>query len=303
MALKFAVTGSTGMIGSVVCDWLKAHGHKVTQIIRPTTKKHVSAESLVWDVQKKTIDLARLEGHDVVIHFAGANIADRPWTVSYKKEILASRIEWTSFLAESLCKLKHPPKTFLCGSAIGFYGDHLANEMIDEGGRNGHGFLAEVTREWEAAAKPAENSGIRVINMRTGVVLDKKGGALAKMLPPFYLGLGGPIGSGNQIMSWIALDEIPRIISFLVENVNISGPVNFTAPHPVSSRDFAKVLGHVLHRPAFLPLPAFAVSTIFGEMGKELLLGGAHVTPRRLLESGYTFTYPDLQSALSSILN
>ena len=207
-----------------------------------------------------------------------------------------------TFLAESLSKLKQPPKTFFCGSAIGYYGNHPAHEIIDEGGANGHGFLGDVTREWENATNPAEMSGIRVIHMRTGVVLDKKSGALAKMLPPFYLGLGGPIGSGEQVMSWIALAEIPSIINFLTEKSTVSGPVNFTAPQPVTSRDFAKVLGNVLHRPAFLPLPEFVVKTLFGEMGKELLLGGAHVTPRRLIESGYVFTYPDLKSALISIL-
>ncbi|MCB9771357.1 MAG: TIGR01777 family protein [Candidatus Omnitrophica bacterium] len=302
MPLKFAIAGSSGMIGSAVCEWLTQRGHSVTRLIRPSTFRSKPSDSITWDPYRKTIDLEKLEGHDAVINFAGASISDQRWTSQYKKIIHDSRIESTSFLSESLRKLKRPPKNFFSTSAIGFYGDHPPEDIIEEGGANGHGFLAGVTREWELATKQAELVGINVTHMRMGVVLDTRGGALAKMLPPFYLGLGGPIGSGKQIMSWIALWEIPQMIYFLAIKGGVKGPVNFTAPEPVSNREFAKVLGSVLNRPAFLPLPNSAVTLIFGEMGKELLLNGAHVAPRRLLDKGYNFAYPNLRSALTSIL-
>jgi len=302
MPLKFAITGSTGMIGSAVCEWLSQRGHSVTRLIRPTTSKKTPEGSIVWDPQKKIIDLERLEGHDAVIHFAGANISDQRWTAEYKKEILNSRVEGTTFLSESLRKLNRQPRMFFSTSAIGYYGDHPAKDIIDETGANGPGFLAEVSRAWELATKPAESAGILVTHMRMGVVLDTSGGAMKKMLPPFYFGLGGPIGSGKQILSWIALWEIPQMIYFLAIKSGVKGPVNFTAPNPVSSAEFAKVLGSVINRPAFLPLPAFAVKTMFGEMGQELLLNGAHIVPQRLLDKGYNFAYPDLKTALVSIL-
>lgn len=290
------------MIGSAVCDWLTQRGHTVTRLIRPSTFKKTPEGSITWDPQKKIIDLERLEGHDAVIHLAGTNISNQRWTPLYKKMILDSRVEGTAFLAESLRKLKRQPKIFFSTSAIGYYGAHPASDVIDEAGANGHGFLAEVTKAWELATQPAETTGITVTHMRMGVVLDTSGGALAKMLPAFNFGLGGPIGNGKQILSWIALWEIPQMIYFLTIKSGVRGPVNFTAPNPVTSAEFAKVLGSILNRPAFMPLPAFAVKTIFGEMGQELLLSGAHIVPRRLLDKGYNFAYPDLRSALVSIL-
>ncbi len=302
MSLRFAVTGSTGMIGSAVCDWLTQRGHSVTRLVRPDTLKKTPEGSILWDARKKTIDLERLEGFDAVINLAGAGISDRRWTPAYKKLILDSRVEGTTFLAETLRKLKRPPRVFFSASAIGYYGDHPAKDIIDETGANGPGFLAEVARAWEAATKPAEMSGITIIPMRFGVVLDSRGGALAKMLPPFYWGLGGPVGRGNQILSWIALWEIPQMIYFLTIKSGSKGPVNFTAPEPVTSKEFAKILGEVINRPSFMPLPSFAVNILFGEMGRELLLSGAHIAPRRLLDKGYNFAYPDLRCALVSIL-
>lgn len=302
MSLKFALTGSTGMIGSKVYQWLTQQGHTVTRLVRPSTIKTQSEEDIVWDPSRKVLDCKRLEGYDAVIHLAGANISAHRWTPAYKKIILDSRIQATRFLAQSLCQLKKPPKYFFCASAVGYYGDHLARNVFDETGLSGPGFLAEVTRQWEAAAQPAQDAGINVIAMRFGVVLDKQGGALAKMLPAFRFGLGGPIGSGQQAMSWIALSEIPQMIYFLATQEAICGPVNFTAPVPVTSREFAQILGSVIHRPAVLPLPGFVVSALLGEMGQELLLKGASVIPRRLLDAGYNFTYPELRSALISIL-
>ncbi len=302
MSLRFALTGSTGMIGSTVYEWLTQRGHTVTRLVRPSSIKKPCENDIVWDPHQKTLDLNRLEGYDAVIHLAGANISNHRWTPEYKKVILESRVDGTSFLAQSLCKLKHPPKHFFCASAVGYYGCHLTQNVFDETGLSGPGFLAQVTRQWELAAQPAQDAGIKVIPMRFGVVLDTRGGALAKMLPPFYLGLGGPIGSGQQMISWIALWEIPQIIYFLATQKAVKGPVNFTAPQPVSSREFAQILGKVIHRPAVLPLPEFVVSALFGEMGQELLLKGANVVPRRLLDTGYNFAYPDLRSALISIL-
>lgn len=302
MSLRFALTGSTGMIGSAIYEWLTQRGHTVTRLVRSTTIKKFSENDIIWDPDQKAIDLKRLDGYDAVIHLAGASISDQRWTAKYKKVILDSRVEGTKFLAQSLCKLKHPPKKFFCASAVGYYGNHPAQTVLDETGLSGDGFLAQVTRQWELAAQSAQDAGISVIAMRFGVVLDTRGGALAKMLPPFYWGLGGPIGCGEQMMSWIALWEIPQIIYFLAAQNAVKGPVNFTAPQPVTNREFAQLLGNVIHRPAVLPLPSFAVSVLFGEMGQELLLKGANVVPRRLLDAGYNFAYPDLHSALVSIL-
>ncbi len=290
------------MIGSAVYQWLIARGHTVTRFVRPSLFKRNPVGSIAWDPYKKTIDLEALEGHDAVIHLSGAGIADQRWTPAYKKLILESRVESTSFLSESLRKLKRPPKFLFSASAIGYYGDRSPKDIVDETGSFGSGFLAEVTRDWELATKPAEIFGITVTHMRFGVVLDRRSGALAKMLPLFYLGLGGPVGSGRQMISWIALDEIPQMIYFLTIKGGAKGPVNFTAPTPVPNSEFTKILATVIKRPAFLPFPSFAVRALLGEMGKELLLNGAHVVPRRLLDKGYHFTYPDLRGALVELL-
>lgn len=302
MALKFAVAGSTGMIGSAVCDWLSQRGHTVTRLVRPSTLKKAPEGSILWDAERKLIDLDKLEGYDAVINLAGVGIADKFWTPAYKSKILESRVESTHFLADSLRKLRNPPKNFFSASAIGFYGEHPSREIIDEGGANGHGFLAEVTKAWETATKPADMPGTSVTLMRFGIVLDKSGGALAKMLPVFKSGFGGAVGSGNQMLSWISLWEIPQIIYYLTLKGGARGPVNFTAPKPVNNREFAQILGEILHRPTFMGIPEFMVNFMMGEMGRELLLKGASVTPRRLLDKGYHFAYPDLRSALIDIL-
>ena len=299
--MKFAVTGSTGMIGSAVREWLRQRGHQVNRLVRPQSSSH-EPQDIPWDFEKKTIALDRLEGHDVVAHFAGANIADRRWTPRYKKLIYDSRVEGTRFLAESVTKLRRPPKLFLSASAVGYYGDHPERTPIDEAGDVGKGFLAEVCRDWELAAKSAQQHGIRVVPMRFGMVLDTRGGALAKMLPVFQWGLGGPIGSGKQMISWIALWEIPQIVYYLSQQDKVNGPVNVVAQQAVTNQTFAKTLGHILSRPAVLPFPKAAVSLVFGEMGRELLLNGATVVPQRLQELGNKFAYPDLKSALTSIL-
>lgn len=302
MPLKFALTGSSGLIGSAVFDWLTARGHSVTRFVRPSLFSKNLSDCSVWNPRRRQIDLEALEGHDAVIHLAGAGISAQRWTARYKNIILESRVESTRFLADSLRRLKRPPKFLFSASAIGYYGNHSPMDIVDETGHYGRGFLTEVTREWEMATRPAEAFGIRVTHMRFGLVLDRHAGALAKILPLYYCGLGGPIGLGKQMMSWIALEEIPQIIYFLTINGGAKGPVNFTSPNPVSNREFSAILGSVLRRPSFLPLPSLAVRVFWGEMGKELLLNGAYVIPRRLLDKGYSFMYPDLRTALQVIL-
>jgi hypothetical protein len=297
--MRFLVSGSTGMIGSAVCLWLEQQGHTVSRLIRPETK---SEKGIVWDVERQRVPLSEIEGHDVVIHLGGAGVADQRWTPEYKRKIYFSRVKSTILLAESLAKLRQPPKLFLSGSAVGFYGNHSGGEQIDEDAGAGQGFLPKVCQTWEQAAQLAGQSGIRVVLMRMGLVRDARAGALFMMLPAFRLGLGGPLGNGEQVMSWIALKEIPLIIDFLSRQEGISGPVNFVAPQAVSNREFARSLGKALCRPAVLPMPKPVVSLVFGEMGRELLLSGARVKPRRLMDLGYQFTYPELATTLADLL-
>lgn len=290
------------MIGSALTAWLMKEGHAVSRIVRPQTQGISPDDGIAWDIEQETIALRDLEGYDCVVHLAGANIAGQRWTSSYKNLIRESRVQGTRFLAESLAKLKNPPRIFLSTSAVGYYGNRPSSEKIDEDAENGEGFLAGVCREWESATQAAELAGIRVVHMRMGVVLSASGGALTKMLPAFKMGLGGPIGSGEQMFSWIALDEIPPIVLHLFHSENIKGPVNLVTPNPVSNMEFAKVLGGIISRPAFMPLPKLGVSILFGEMGNELLLSGARVIPRKLNESGYSFRHPELKLVLETLL-
>lgn len=299
ITMKIIITGSTGLIGSRVSSWLVKCGHDVTRLVRPGAL----IDGIRWDIERKTIELEKLEGCDVVIHFAGANIAGNRWTPQYKEKILKSRVEGTSFLSASLAKLGQKPKLFLCASAIGYYGSIPFDRELTESSPKGKGFLADVTEAWEAAAQPAKDAGIRVVNLRFGVVLDREGGALGQMLPPFLLGLGGPIGSGQQGMSWVSLEEIPLVIEFLLKQQNVEGPINVTSPNSVTNREFVRILGKVIRRPAVLPLPSFMVKILFGEMGEELLLGGSNVKPTKLTVLGYKFAYPDLALALQAIIH
>jgi hypothetical protein len=238
-----------------------------------------------------------MESLDVVVHLAGVNIGGEKWTARRKEEILKSRVEGTRFLCETLAAMHHPPKTLLCSSAIGFYGNRGAEELSEESA-TGKGFLAEVCQAWEGATEPARKKGIRVVNVRTGMVLTSLGGALARMLTPFRMGFGGVVGNGQQWMSWISLEDLIGVFHYLIHNAGISGPVNATAPNPVSNKEFTKVLGKVLGRPTLIHLPASAVNALFGEMGEALLLEGQKVSPAKLSASGFSFLYPDLESAL-----
>jgi hypothetical protein len=247
-----------------------------------------------------SIDTSGLQGVEAVVHLAGENIAER-WTAAKKANIRDSRANGTRVLCEALTGLTPLPKVLVSASAIGYYGDRGA-EVLTEDSASGSGFLAEVCRAWEVATEPAHQRGIRVVRLRFGVVLSAAGGALAKMLPPFRLGLGGTLGSGRQYMSWIALDDAVGAIHHAVVTEPLQGPTNAVAPQPVTNQAFTKALGSVLRRPTLLPLPAFAARLIFGEMADELLLASTRVQPAKLQASGYSFRYPELEGALRHVL-
>ncbi|MEW6758343.1 MAG: TIGR01777 family oxidoreductase [Acidobacteriota bacterium] len=290
--LSVAVTGSSGLVGRALCAFLSTGGHRVLRLVR----RPAEAGEVRWDPARGEMDGASLEGLDAVVHLAGENIASGRWNGRRKTAIRDSRVAGTGFLCRSLAALRVKPRSLICASAVGYYGDRGEVELT-ESSPAGTGFLSEVCRDWEAAAEPAREAGIRVAHARIGVVLSAAGGALPKMLPPFLAGLGGHVGSGRQFMSWISLDDLVGLLHHLLFS-GMDGPVHATAPSPVTSRDFARILGKVLRRPAVLPLPGFAVRALFGEMGEALLLSGARVLPKRALEDGFRFQTPDLETAL-----
>ncbi len=302
--MRIAVTGSTGLVGESVVSYFRSAGCQVTRLVRPGKGMSLAGDGdvIAWDPVSKKMDASLLEGYDAVIHLAGANIAQQRWTLSYKKLILSSRVEGTQFLGEVISDLRNPPRVLLSTSAIGYYGDITPPTCVDESSNMGIGFLAEVCEQWEKAAQSAQRKGVRVVRTRFGVVLSRKGGALAKMLPVFQVGLGGKLGSGRQMISWIALEEIPRIMEHLIHKEDISGPVNVVTPNPVSNEGFTKVLAGCLNRKAILPVPSFMIRWLLGEMGQALLLDGAAVLPKRLMESGYTFRFAYLEPALRECL-
>lgn len=295
--MKVLVTGSTGLIGSAFVKALHAQGHQVVRLVRAPL---ASSEPVVkWDPVVGTIDTAGLEGLDAVVHLAGETIARR-WTAARKRNIRASRVAGTQLLAQTLARLAHPPKTLISASAIGYYGDR-GDMVLREDSGPGRGFLSEVCIEWEQAAQPAAQAGIRVAHPRIGVVLTTAGGALKQMLLPFRLGLGGVLGSGRQYWSWIAFDDVIEGLLHALHNENLSGPFNLVAPQPVTNREFTKVLGRVLSRPTVIPAPKFALRLLLGEMAEGLLFASARVEPAKLLASGYPFRYSDLEEALRAL--
>jgi uncharacterized protein (TIGR01777 family) len=302
ISYNIAISGSTGLVGSAMIDRYKKLGHDIVRMIRPKAKLKGEDPFIIWNIQNKKIDLESLEGLDAVVHLAGANVAGKRWSQSYKDLIYSSRVQGTEFLSRSLAQLKKPPKVFICASAIGYYGNQPAQVELTEDSPAGNDFLARVCVDWEAATKPAAEAGIRVVNMRLGTVMSPQGGALAKMLPPFKFGLGGKIGDGQQIMSWVSVDEIPEAILFFIQNEQISGPVNVVGPHPVTNTQFTEIFGRVLGRPTVFPMPKKIVEIIFGEMGRALLLGGQKVLPKKLQDGGYHFLYHSLESALNDLL-
>ncbi|HLY66498.1 MAG TPA: TIGR01777 family oxidoreductase, partial [Chloroflexota bacterium] len=290
------VSGVHGLIGTALTAKLHADGHSVIGLTRSP-----KAGEIGWDPQAGRLDPGQLEGFDAVVHLAGESIASGRWTAAKKARILESRVSGTSLLAITLAKLQRRPNTFLVASAIGYYGPR-PGEQLDEDSASGTGFLAEVCRQWEASAATAREAGIRTIHSRFGMVLSPKGGALKPLLTVAKLGLGGPIGDGRQMWSWIALEDVAGALAHALLADSLAGPMNVVAPNPVPQREFAAILGRVLRRPAFMPLPAFAARLILGHMADELLLPSQHVRPARLLASGYPFTFTELEPALRAML-
>jgi len=302
VSLRIAITGATGMIGVKLTAFLMAQGHQIAVISRRSSYRHPQTSLIVWDPELNYLETEQLEGFDVIIHLAGASVGEY-WSSSHKKDILESRVRSTKLLCETLLQVKVKPKLLIAASAIGFYGNHSPQEVLDENSPLGAGFLADVCGQWEEETKVLSSTGIRLVRMRLGVVLSKGGGALNKMWKPFQLGLGGILGNGQQVMSWVALDEIPYVVDHLIKTDTIMGAVNVVSPQAVSNAEFTKVLGEVMHRPTILPVPSFAIRLLFGEMGQSLLLEGARVIPRRLMESGYQFRLADLKDALKKVIN
>lgn len=293
--MKICVLGSSGLIGKPLVEKLRCQGHEVIRLVR--SRENLAHDEIFWDPSTGKIDANVLEGVDAFINLAGENIASGRWTEAQKRLIHDSRVMGTHHLVRILTGLKNPPKVLVNASAIGYYGDR-GTEKIDEESTPGDDFLATVCQKWEEATRPAEEHGIRVVKLRIGAVLSRDGGALAKMLLPFKLGLGGKVGSGDQYFSWIALDDLLEVICFALTNDELKGPVNAVAPDPVTNAAFTKALGNVLHRSTIFSLPAFAVRLMFGEMADAIMVGGAQIFPEKLLALGFNFKYPDIQSAL-----
>lgn len=293
-----AITGSSGLIGSALRERLAVAGARVLRLVR---RPESAPDEVRWDPDNAVLDPARLEGLDAVIHLSGVGIADRRWSESRKRLLVSSRVGATRVLAESLCRLQHPPPVLVTASAIGIYGD-CGDERVDESSPAGTGFLARLAQDWEAAAAPARARGIRVVPLRHGLVLSKSGGVLGRMLTSFRLGIGGPIGRPGAWWSWIAIDDVIGLMEHVLATPRLDGPVNAVAPNAVTNAQFARTLGRVLHRPAWLPIPAVALRLVFGEMADEAILSSIRVDPRRAFETGYAFRFPALPEALERVL-
>ncbi|MDC0184137.1 TIGR01777 family oxidoreductase [Candidatus Poseidoniales archaeon] len=296
---RILVAGSSGMIGTQLVAFLDTGGHEVWRLVRRQPKQ--GANEIRWDPSNGEIEASELEGFDVVIHLGGEGIGDKRWNKKRKKAIRDSRVNSTTLLSNTIASLEKKPEVFVLASAIGWYGNR-GDEELTEKSASGKGFLPDVCNEWEAAAEAIEDAGIRTAYLRSGIVLAATGGALGKMLLPFKLGAGGPMGGGKQWMSWISLDDQIYAIHHLVLNEESSGAYNITAPNPERQKNFAKALGKVLRRPAFAPLPKFVIKIIFGEMGENLTLDSQRVLPTRLQKEGYDFVHEDLESALRDSL-
>jgi uncharacterized protein (TIGR01777 family) len=295
--MKIVISGASGLIGTQLVEQLQQHGHDVVRLVR----RAANTGEIMWDPKAGVLSASALEGADAVIHLSGAGIGDKRWTASYKREILESRTITTSLIANTIANMSRKPSVFLCGSAIGIYGPR-GDEQLTEVSTNGTSFLADVCEQWEAAAKPASDAGVRTVLLRTGIVLTTKGGALKKQLPLFQLGLGGKFGNGKQWQSWISIDDEVGAIEHLL-TANVSGAVNLTAPNPVTNAEFTSTLARVVKRPAFLPIPPFAPKAILGgELADALLFTGQRVTPAALNASGYQFVHPTLEVALRALL-
>jgi uncharacterized protein (TIGR01777 family) len=293
--LRVAVTGSTGLIGRTLCDVLKTGGHHVVRLVRSSKARR--PEDALWDPIEGTVEEKKLEGLDAVVHLAGEPLLGLRWTEEKKKRIWASRVEGTENLSRALARLRRPPRVLVSGSAVGFYGDR-SDQRLGEDASPGKGFLADLCQAWEGATRSAARMAIRVVHLRTGLVLTPAGGALGTMLLPFKIGVGGRIGSGRQYVSWIDHDDLLSLILHVIHTTSIRGPVNATAPFPVPNAAFTSALGRVLERPSLLPVPSLAVQALLGEMGKEMLLKGQRVQPDVAQKSGFEFMYPGIEASL-----
>ena len=291
--MKVAVTGASGLIGSALVPALRARGHEVVRLVRRAPS---APDEVRWDPAAGTVDLAGLQGIDAVVHLAGAGVGDKRWTEAYKKEIRDSRVQGTTTIAQAMASLDPRPKVLVCGSAIGYYGD-TGDRAVTEESPQGAGFLADVVADWEASAKPAIDAGIRVPFARTGLVVSSKGGAWKRLLPIFRLGVGGKVGSGKQYWSFISLrDEVAALIA-LLEDERYRGPVNLTAPHPVTNAEVTAAMGRVLGRPTVLPVPAFAIKAALGEFSQDVL-GSQRVLPQVLESDGFNWSDPTIDQAI-----
>jgi len=295
--MKIIVSGSTGLIGTALLNRV-GPTHNIVRLVRG----EANPDDISWDPGQGTIDPGALSGADAVVHLAGENIANRRWSDKVKQQIRNSRVRSTNLLSDALARTTRPPAVIVCASAIGYYGNR-GETILNERSEPGHGFLAEVCSDWEAAAAPARNAGIRVVHLRIGVVLSAHGGALAQMLPPFKLGVGGILGSGRQYMSWISMEDLVRVILHTIDNPTLTGAVNAVAPFSITNRLFTKTLGRVIRRPTVLPLPAAFARVLLGEMADELLLASTRVVPEKLLSDGFIFTHTSLEDALKAELD
>ncbi|HEX8457372.1 MAG TPA: TIGR01777 family oxidoreductase [Pyrinomonadaceae bacterium] len=301
--MKIIVTGASGLIGSALVPVLIGRGNQVTCLVRGAARARRAdgAREVLWNPARGELDAADLEGHDAAIHLAGDPIAEGRWTDEKKRRIRESRVEGTTLIAETLAKLKQPPRVLLSASAVGYYGDR-ADEILTETSAPGIDFLSTVCREWEASTEAARVAGIRVVLLRFGVVLSGRGGALTKMLTPFKLGAGGKLGSGRQYMSWIAIDDAVGAILHALEHEELAGAVNVVAPGTLTNAEFTKALGGALGRPTVFAVPAFAARLAFGEVADAALLASQRAEPARLSSTGYAFKYPDIEGALKHVL-
>ena len=292
--MRIVIGGSSGLIGTELVDSLRKDGHEVLRLVR---RKPAASSEIYWNPAAGELDFAQLTGCEVIINLAGAGVGDGRWTDKYKALILSSRVDSTTLLAKAAAEVK--PKVFVAGSAIGWYGD-TADREVNETSPAGSGFLADVVVAWEKASEPATAAGVRVVKIRTGLVAAKQGGAWSRLLPIFKLGAGGKLGSGKQYWSFISMRDEIAAIKFVISNSAVSGPVNLTAPKPATNAEVTKVMSKVFNRPALLPVPAFALKTLLGEFSQEVL-GSARVIPKVLLDAGFVFQDPDIESAMRTL--
>ncbi|MBA0050234.1 TIGR01777 family protein [Streptomyces sp. AJS327] len=296
--MRIAVTGSSGLIGSSLLRSLRADGHEVVRLVRRPAQ---AGDEVEWNPKRQYVDADGLVGCEAVVHLAGAGVGDHRWTAAYKKELRDSRVLGTAALAEALASLDSPPHTFLVGTAIGYYGD-TGDQRVDESAPPGRGFLADLAQEWEEAAAPAEEAGIRTVYARTGLVVSRKGGAWGRLFPIFRAGIGGRLGDGRQFWSHIAEHDHIAALRHILDHDGLSGPVNLTAPEPVTNREVTAAMGRVLHRPTLFAVPAPVLRLVLGEFATDVL-GSQRVIPRQLLDSGFDFAFPAIDDAIRAAVH